>query len=110
MATINTPEIHETREAILFQPAISIVMPFEPKMTSKRDLVHALRFATEKIEQELADNYAEEMAMLMIKKLEVIISNLNYSTHKRSIAIYTNPVFEKVLYLDMPVEEKIIVG
>src|SRR4029079_5400922 len=46
----------------------------------------------------------------MMKKLEVIVSNLNYSTHKRSIAIYANPVFEKVLYLDMPVEERIIVG
>jgi hypothetical protein len=47
--------------------------------------------------------------MLVMQKLRTIISDLNFNTHKKSIAIYVSPVFEKVLYLDITVEEKIIV-
>jgi hypothetical protein len=49
------------------------------------------------------------MAVLVMHKLRAIIRSLNFNTHKKSIAIYVSPVFEKVLYLDIAVEEKIIV-
>lgn len=109
MNTVMTPEISEVMDAVHFRPAVSIIMPFEPKMSLKRELTHSLKLAAGKVEWELLENYPDEMGMLMMHKLEVIFSNLNFSTHKKSIAIYVSPVFEKVLYLDIPVEEKIIV-
>jgi hypothetical protein len=47
--------------------------------------------------------------MLMIDKLRTLIAGLNYNTHKKSIAIYLSPVFERVLYLDIDVQEKITI-
>ena len=65
--------------------------------------------AADKVEQELLENYPDEMGFLVMHKLRAIIKNLNFNTHKKSIAIYVSPVFEKVLYLDIAVEEKIII-
>jgi hypothetical protein len=50
-----------------------------------------------------------DLAELVIQKLRRIVKNLNFNTFKKSIAIYVSPVFEKVLYLDIPMEEKVIV-
>ncbi len=104
-----TPEILEVMEALHYRPAVSVIMPFEPKMLLKAALVHSLKTAADKVERELKDNYNSELSSLVMRKLRKILGELNFSTHKRSIAIYVSPVFEKILYLDIPVEEKIIV-
>jgi len=109
MNPIVTPEIREVMEAVLYRPAISIIMPFEPKMSLKTELNHSLKIVADKIEKELLENYPDEIVMLVMQKLKAILNNLNFNTHKKSLAIYVSPVFEKVLYLDIAVEEKIIV-
>ena len=109
MNTTMTPELREVMEALHYRPAVSIIFPFEPKMNLKTELAHSLKTAADKVEVELRENYPDEMARLVMQKLRVIIKNLNFNTHKKSIAIYVSPVFEKVLYLDIAVEEKIIV-
>lgn len=103
-------EMHEVIEAVHYRPAISIIMPFEPKMSLKTELVHSLKMASDKVEKELLENYPEELSTLIMHKLKAIINSLNFNTYKKSIAIYISPVFEKVLYLDIAVEEKIIVN
>jgi Bacterial archaeo-eukaryotic release factor family 3 len=109
MTTTMTPELRELIEAVHYRPAVSIIMPFEPKMSLKTELMHALKFAADKVELELQENYPDEMSTLVMQKLKAIYKNLNFNTHKKSIAIFVSPVFEKVLYLDIAVEEKIIV-
>lgn len=109
MKTIISPEINELMETIHYRPAVSIIMPFEPKMSAKSALAHSLQAATDKVEKELLENYPDEVSILVMQKLRDIIRSLNYSTHKRSIAIYVSPVFERVIYLDMLVEERITV-
>ena len=104
-----TPEIREIIEAVHYRPAISVILPFEPKMGQKAAIAYSLKTITDKIEQELISNYQYEIDSLALNKLKTIIKNLNYDTHKKSIAIYVSPVFEKVLYLDIVVEEKIII-
>jgi Bacterial archaeo-eukaryotic release factor family 3 len=103
------PEIQEVREAVHYRPAISIIMPFEPKMSLKTEITHALKIAADKVHRELEERFPGELGDLLMLKLRNIIANLNFNTHKKSIAIYVSPVFEKVLYLDLPVEEKIMV-
>jgi hypothetical protein len=109
MHPVATHEIHEVTEAVQYSPAVSIIMPFEPKMNLKTELTHSLATAVDKVEMELMENYPGEMSYLVMQKLRTIIRNLNFTTHKKSIAIYVSPVFEKVLYLDILVEKKIIV-
>ena len=103
-----TPEILEVMEAVHYRPSVSIIMPFEPKMNLKKELTHSLQLAADKLEKELKQNYPNEMGNLVIHKLQDIFNNLNYNTHKKSIGIFVSPVFEKILYLDIPAEEKII--
>lgn len=109
MNPVVTNEIKEVMEAVHYRPAVSLILPFEPKMSLKTEIAHALKVAADKAEAEVLSNYPGELGRLVIQKLNSIIRNLNYNTHKKSIAVYVSPVFEKVLYLDVPVEEKIIV-
>lgn len=109
MKPAESPEIRETAEATHYLPAVSIIMPFEPKMSLKADLIRSLKIACDKVERELVDNYPKDISILMMQKLNAITKEVNFHTFKNSIAIYVSPVFEKILYLDIKVEEKIIV-
>jgi len=109
MTTTMSADIKEVTEAVHYRPAISMILPFEPKMSSKNTLAHYMKIVTDRIEQELRNNYPDEIYKLVTQKLRAVIKDLNYNTYKKSIAIYVSPVFEKVLYLDIPVEEKLIV-
>ena len=90
-------------------PSVSIFLPFNPKMDSKRDIAKALKMAVDKAEQKLFDDFSFEMAMLVMHKLKAILQNLNFSSHKKSVAIFVSPVFEKVFYLNMEIEERVLV-
>ncbi|MEJ8842805.1 hypothetical protein WG954_10465 [Lacibacter sp. H375] len=102
-------EIREVMGALHYRPSISIILPFEPKMSLKTELMYLLKTAVKKVEDELQAEYPGEMSSLVLAKLNTLIKNLNFNTHKKSIALFVSPVFEKVLYLDVPVEEKIII-
>lgn len=90
-------------------PAVSIIMPFEPVIRRKEDLMMRLQKAVKKAEWEMGTGYDEDLAELVLMRLRTVIKNLNFSTFKKSIAIYVSPVFEKVIYLNMPVNETITV-
>lgn len=109
MQTVMSPEIREVLGAVHYMPSVSIIMPFDPKMNPKAEISHALKLAVDKVQREVSKNYPNELGSLVIQKLRTLLSDLNFNTHKKSIAIYVSPVFEKVLYLDIVVEEKIIV-
>jgi hypothetical protein len=110
MSTAIPKEIREITESVHYRPSVSIVMPFEPKMSPKAELTHQLKCAVDQVERDIRKSYTDELAVLVLQKLRTIIKNLNFSTFKKSIAIYVSPVFEKVLYLDIPLQQKIIVN
>jgi hypothetical protein len=103
------PEIREVMRALHYRPSVSIILSFEPKMNLKTELMYSLKMAVTKVEDELLAEYPGEMSSLVIAKLNKLVKNLNFNTYKKSIALYVSPVFEKILYLDVPVEEKIII-
>ena len=103
------PAVKELIQVAHYGPAVSLIMPFEPKMGLKAELSHALKLAADKVEAELSNHYPGDIAGIVMEKLRVLIKGLNFNTHKKSIAIYVSPTFERILYLDIPVEEKIIV-
>jgi ribosomal protein L7Ae-like RNA K-turn-binding protein len=78
-------------------------------MGLKKELTHSLRIAIEEVESALLPLYPSEMVSLIKSKMTELIQNLNFNTHKKSIAMYISPVFQKILYLDIPVETKIII-
>lgn len=109
MKPTSLSQVADVIESFHYSPCISIIMPFEPKMNAKAEISLRLKVAADRVEKEVKENYPDDLAGLVILKLRNIIRNLNFSTFKKSVAIYVSPVFEKVLYLDIPVQEKIIV-
>lgn len=92
-----------------YLPAVSVVMPFHPVLSAKRDLEHNLRRAVEKVESALMQQYPGDRAMPVLEKLRKLVRELNYNTHKKSVAIFVSPVMEKVYYLDIAVEERVVI-
>lgn len=109
MRTKVSPEIKELVEVTHYRPAVSIIVPFEPKMIAENELKHSLKLVSDKTARELQQNYPAEIVQVIMDKLHNSINSLNYNSHKKSIAIFISPVFQKVLYLEIPVEEKVIV-
>jgi len=103
------PEIREIMEAIHYRPALSIILPIEPHISLKAEMNHMLKIATDKAEQELQQYYPAEECQLILARLRHITADLDIPVKKKGIAIYISPLFEKVFYLDSPVEEKLIV-
>lgn len=89
---------------------VTIFLPFEPKMKPKADIIASLKYSFIKVKRDLEKNCQEDMALLILEKLKTIIRELDFSTHKKSIAIFLSPVFEKVLYLDILINPKVCVG
>ena len=92
-----------------YMPAVSIVLPFDPKMCVKAEIEHRLKIALGKVSKQLRADFSSEKAIPVIEKLHRLIQNLNYHTHKKSVAIFASLTVEKVFYLDIAIEEKIII-
>ena len=60
------------------------------------------------IKNELTEQYNEQAATV-IEKLDHAFLNINYNKHKKTAVIIISPVYENILYLDVPLEEKISV-
>jgi hypothetical protein len=110
MNTLLSPDIREVMNAGHYKPSVSIILPFEPKMGGKAEIMQQLKCAVDKVEREIKQTYNNDLSAVVLQKLRTVIRNLNFSTYKKSIAIYISPFFEKVLYLDIPVKEHIIVN
>ena len=104
-----TEQFSEIMNAPKYLPCVSILMPFEPKMGLKKELDYRLKMAADKIERELNETYPPEKSIPIINRMNRLLSELNYYTHKKSIAIFISPIIEKVYYLDIPIEEKVII-
>lgn len=109
MNTAIAPEIREVLDALHYRPAVSVILPFEPKMGLKTELQYNLKHAVKKVQDALQADYPPELSGLVLQKLQQLIDQIDYSTYKKSIAIFVSPVFQKLLYLDVLVEERIIV-
>ncbi len=102
-------EFDTVMKAVKYLPCVSLIFPFEPKMNAKAELEYQLKVMVAKVSEELIKTYPEEKAMPVLLKIKNILKTINYNTHKKSIAVFVSPVVEKIYYLDLPVEEKIII-
>ena len=99
----------EVLQSTHYVPSISMIIPFEPKMRVEIELRQRLKIAEQKAARQIREQYPDERAEPVLQKLNQLIAQLDFDTHKKSIAIFVSPLFEKVHYLDIPVEEKLII-
>jgi hypothetical protein len=90
-------------------PCVSIILPFEPKMEKKSSLEIKLQRSIEKAEKQLLEEYPSYTTRLILKKLNALVKTIDYATHRKSIALFVDASDEKIIYLNILVEEKVIV-
>ncbi|RYG40086.1 MAG: hypothetical protein EOO01_28170, partial [Chitinophagaceae bacterium] len=110
MNTLVLPRNNELVGYPGYFPAVSIISPFDPKMTPRREITARFNAALDKVATVLKDNYPSDASVLIMERLRAAVASLNFNTHKKSVSICISPVFEKVIYLEIPVVEKITVG
>lgn len=98
------------KEQVYRFPHVTLFIPFETKLQDKQRIEESLSGAVGKASSEMLKRYPGEMRELVLQKLKNIIDNLNYNTLRKSVAIFISPVFEKVLYLNFEMEERVVVA
>ena len=87
----------ERSEAI---PSVVITLPFNPKMMDSRIIRQSCNLLIEKANAAMEGRYSKSYASTIFQKLTRIARQLEYSTHKTSVAILVSPEFEKIYYFD----------
>lgn len=98
-----------TETPVAIEPSAAMVFPFDPKMTPKADLEGTIKRMLEKVEKELLARHPADVAIPVTKRLQQTLRGLNYSTHKRSAAIWASPIKTGVTYMDFRVEEQLFI-
>lgn len=109
MKNILDLQLQEVITAAHYMPCVSLIMPFEPKMANKHELEQRLKSHQQRIERQLIEEYPSDKALPVLEKFQQIIRSINYSSYKKSVAIYVSPLLQKIYYLDIDVEEKMII-
>lgn len=79
-------------------PRVSLILPFELKMTKEPCLFDLLTVAADKAEKELNTQYPKERVIPVIIKLRKLISGIQCRQDKKSMCIFVSPLTEKVYY------------
>lgn len=101
--------VQELLETDKYMPCVSLLLNFEPKMGLRKELDYTLKINGEKLERMLLDSFPQDITRVVMNRYQHAVENLNYFTHKKSIAIFLSPLVEKVYYLDMEVDEKLVI-
>lgn len=110
MQTILTPEINEVISALPNRPAVSIILPIEPKFSPATALLHKLKTVVDNVAHELTATYSKEVGQSIMERLRSIIANTKVDVHKKGVAIFVSQEFQKVLFLDVLVKERIVIN
>ena len=95
--------------AVRYQPSLSVILPFKSPVFLQTELHYKLKMVLDEVRTRLLSRYSAERAMPVLEKFAGLLGRLDLHTKKQSLAIYVSPLVEKVFYLDVPVEEKIVV-
>jgi|SRR6218665_1158533 len=91
------------------QPAVSVVMPFEPHLRTKAGVEAIFQACVDKASLQIDRNFHNESGRLVIARLRKAFSQLNFNSFKKSVAIFASPVFEKIIYMPFGVKQVVSV-
>lgn len=109
MKQVLSPEIREVLDAVHYRPAVSVIIPLNIKTNLQTEAAHKLKSVLDQAERELLANYPDEVSHRVMEKLRRLAKEVRPGNGRKSLAIYASPLFEKLLYLDILVEEKLII-
>ncbi len=92
-----------------YYPSISIIVSLDIKVNPQKEITGHLKVMVHKTSAELLKTYPKSIANPVIKKLKHLISEIDYTKVTKSIAIFVSPLLEKYYYLDIPLEDRIVI-
>jgi len=108
-AQISYKKVRSLPAPLAKRPSATLLLPYNPKMMSRQETDRLLRNALSTAEKKLMEAHPAESVLPIVRKLQQLIRTLNGSTHKVSVVIFVSDEYSKVLYLDMAVEERVLV-
>lgn len=102
-------DVQEVMEAVHYRPSITLLMPSRASIGMKEEMQQYLKREGDKIRKKLSAEYPNDTVSLVMQKLNDLFAGITYDNLKKSIAVYVSPVFAKLLYLDVPLEEKLVI-
>ncbi|HEV9037165.1 MAG TPA: hypothetical protein VGQ51_11110 [Puia sp.] len=94
---------------VVIEPSAAIVLPFNPKMTPRHELEALVQSLQSAAEKQLLGAHSSGQAMPVIRRLQQLFRGLNFSTHKRSVALFASAETAKTIYLDAKVDTRLII-
>ncbi|HMI64375.1 MAG TPA: hypothetical protein VK518_25835 [Puia sp.] len=91
-----------------YAPLLVITMPFEPTNMPKGEIDLILKDAQTHAVRQLMAEYPRHIALPIVNKLQKMILGMNWSTHKKSIALFVSAETEKIMYLEQPLKSQVL--
>lgn len=102
-------DVQEVMDAVHYRPSVTLLIPCKARIGMKTEMEQYLKQEGDKTRKILSAEYPDDIVSAVVHKLDQLFSGIDYEKCKQSIAIYVSPVFSKLVYLDIPVEEKLII-
>lgn len=97
----HTRKTHED----LFFPCIAMILPIDQGNTPAK---HTERLI-EQAENKLRDTYRKDRVTPVIEKLRHALSRVNHTGNKKSAVVFVSPMHEKLIHLDVSLEESVLI-
>lgn len=101
---ITLPQIKTERPAsVEINPetySLGLVIPFQPSIVDKNTIQGLLNYSLEVAQLKLERFHERIVIKQITRRLQRIFSNLNYNSHRKSVAIIIEGEEEKVIYLN----------
>ncbi|MBS1603333.1 MAG: hypothetical protein JST42_11740, partial [Bacteroidetes bacterium] len=91
------------------KPSVVLVSPFDPKMTPRHELEGTIKSLVEKAERQLLAAHSSEEALPVVNILRQLVRKLDYSTHRRAIALFASRETGEIAYMDMEVQQRLVI-
>lgn len=91
-------------------PAVSILLPLHHVFSSGPELQRRLKIALENTGHRLRKNYTADAVAVILARMDKLRSKLQADTKHESVALFASQLHSKLVYLDVPVEERIVIG
>lgn len=91
-------------------PCVSILLPFRVQVNPEVELSLAFKSALNQTEKLLKERYPPEIVSRIMYNLHYAVFEIKPDLRKKSIALFASQQFAKVVFLDIPVEQRIFIG
>ncbi len=90
--------------------AVSIMLPLGVHISFKKEVKYRLGLMVQKTGKELEKICPPAKVKVILEKLENIVRNFQFDKTKRGAIIYVSPSEEKIIQVEVNLDEKVIIG